>query len=405
MFDALIDHPIVWTIPFVAAVIGWGTNVVAVKMMFTPVEFVGIGKYLGWQGIVPRHARALAGRSTDLITQKLIDLRVLFQGFDAAGFATHLGPALDDLTEQVIRETAQRHAAERWAALPEPVKAQVRAVVRREVEQVAIDILDDLGKEVHELLDLKAIVVEAAVRDRKLIGDMFEHIGKAEFIFIKRSGFYFGFLFGIGQLLAWVLYPAWWTLPLAGFLVGYVTNWLAIKLIFEPAQPKRVGPFTVQGLFHKRQREVAAEFARMVSGKILDTRSMVEQMSTGPAGDRLFALVERHVGGLLDRFRANPMAAGLVPADGWDSVRTEMLAQLRRDLAAEGGLLWTFTERTIDVHGELLEKMTALDPESFEGVLRPAFQQDEWKLIVTGAVLGLAAGVVQVLYMVGDQLG
>jgi uncharacterized membrane protein YheB (UPF0754 family) len=374
-------------------------------MMFVPVEFVGIKPFLGWQGIVPRHARALAARSTDLITQKLINLQVLFERFDAAGFAAQLDPALDDLTEQVIRETAQRYAAETWASLPEPVKAQVRAVLRREVEQVAIGILDDLGKEVHELLDLKAIVVEAAVRDRKLIGDMFEHIGEAEFRFIKRSGLYFGFLFGILQLVAWVVYPAWWSLPLAGFFVGYATNWMAIKLIFEPAQPRRFGPVTLHGLFHKRQHQVAAEFAKMVSGKILDTRSMVGKMSTGPAGDRLFAIVDRHVGALLDRFRANPMATSLVPADAWGTIRAEVLAQVRTDLTAEGGLLWTFTERSIDVHGELLDKMTALDSESFEGVLRPAFQQDEWKLIVAGAVLGLGAGVVQVVYVFGEMVG
>jgi hypothetical protein len=48
--------------------------------------------------------------------------------------------------------------------------------------------------------------------------------------------------------------------------------------------------------------------------------------------------------------------------------------------------------------------MVNLDPESFEGVLRPAFQQDEWKLIVAGAVLGLGAGVLQVLYMFQDML-
>ena len=48
--------------------------------------------------------------------------------------------------------------------------------------------------------------------------------------------------------------------------------------------------------------------------------------------------------------------------------------------------------------------MKALDSESFEGVLRPAFQQDEWKLILAGAVLGLAAGVAQLVWMFGDTL-
>ena len=61
-------------------------------------------------------------------------------------------------------------------------------------------------------------------------------------------------------------------------------------------------------------------------------------------------------------------------------------------------------ERSVDVHGELFTRMTRLDAEKFEGVLRPAFQQDEWKLIVAGGVLGLGAGVLQVVYMFGEYL-
>ena len=48
--------------------------------------------------------------------------------------------------------------------------------------------------------------------------------------------------------------------------------------------------------------------------------------------------------------------------------------------------------------------MTQLDPLSFEGVLRPAFQQDEWKLIVAGGALGMAAGAAQVMLLFKDYV-
>ena len=34
--------------------VGWLTNLLGIKMMFYPVNFVGIGHYFGWQGIIPR---------------------------------------------------------------------------------------------------------------------------------------------------------------------------------------------------------------------------------------------------------------------------------------------------------------------------------------------------------------
>lgn len=50
---------------------------------------------------------------------------------------------------------------------------------------------------------------------------------------------------------------------LPGFLVGWITNYLALLLIFKPLRPTRILGRTWQGLFLRRQREVAAEFARL----------------------------------------------------------------------------------------------------------------------------------------------
>lgn len=57
-------------------------------------------------------------------------------------------------------------------------------------------------------------------------------------------------------MFVWLLYDKPWTLPAGGAVVGYITNWLAIKLIFEPVDPVKIGPFVLQGLFLKRQDEV-----------------------------------------------------------------------------------------------------------------------------------------------------
>ncbi|MGH8860704.1 MAG: DUF445 domain-containing protein, partial [Jatrophihabitantaceae bacterium] len=51
---------IVFSIPLVAALIGYVTKLVAIKMMFEPIAFVGRKPYLGWQGIVPRRAARMA---------------------------------------------------------------------------------------------------------------------------------------------------------------------------------------------------------------------------------------------------------------------------------------------------------------------------------------------------------
>ena len=57
-------------IPVISAFIGWFTNVVAVKMMFYPTEFVGIRPYLGWQGTATNPVAGLRVTSTARPSQR-----------------------------------------------------------------------------------------------------------------------------------------------------------------------------------------------------------------------------------------------------------------------------------------------------------------------------------------------
>ena len=87
-------------------------------------------------------------------------------------------------------------------------------------------------------------------------------------------------------------------------------------------------------------------------------------------------------------------------------MKPELVAQLRtdllRDVEAEmfrpGSLVQQFVDKSERIRATLAERMAVMEPDAFENVLRPAFKQDEWKLIVAGAVLGLAVGLVQVTW-------
>lgn len=56
---------------------------------------------------------------------------------------------------------------------------------------------------------------------------------------------------------------------------------------------------------------------------------------------------------------------------------------------------YQYTNETIDIEEEMRVKLIALPAAEYEGVLRPAFQEDEIKLILVGALLGAGAGALQ----------
>ena len=142
------------------------------------------------------------------------------------------------------------------------------------------DIVEEMMKGVEDnftdMLDLKFLAVSSLTQNKVLLNQMFLKCGEAEFKFIKKSGFYFGFLFGLIQMLVWYFMPYWWILPFFGVLVGYSTNFLALRLIFRPLNPIKIGKLKVQGLFIKRQNEVATEYSSIVASKIITIENIFE---------------------------------------------------------------------------------------------------------------------------------
>ena len=399
------ENWIVLLIPLISAVVGWFTNVVAIKMMFHPVEFVGIPPYLGWQGVIPANALRLAKVSNTLITEKLLSLRQLFdETFSADTFTGKLGAVIDDVTEQIIDEVANKHAKALWDNAGSFMQNKVRERVRAEVVEVSHAIALDMADDIENIMDIERTVLEAIDRHKALMGEMFYEVGQQEFKFIERSGLYFGFLFGLGQMIVWVLYPAPWILPAAGFGVGYLTNWIAIKLVFAPREPVKIGPIVVQGLFHKRQPEVAEAFGRIVATRVLNADNIVQTVIESDGINRMNEIVEHRVGELIAKYEAHPMAVVVLPKDKRPALRAEVLERIKAEWPKPGGFFHTFAGEAVDLHGELERRMKALDRDSYEGVLRPAFQQDEWKLIAAGAVLGTVAGILQLVYIFGDAM-
>jgi uncharacterized membrane protein YheB (UPF0754 family) len=100
--------------------------------------------------------------------------------------------------------------------------------------------MDDVKEHIDDIFDLKTMVIEHCVANKQLLNNVFMNCGDKEFVFIERSGFYFGFLFGLIQMGIYFAYTASWVLPAFGFLVGIATNWIALKIIFLPIEPKKL---------------------------------------------------------------------------------------------------------------------------------------------------------------------
>jgi uncharacterized membrane protein YheB (UPF0754 family) len=219
-----------------------------------------------------------------------------------------------------------------------------------------------------------------------------------------RSGLWFGFLFGLVQLAVWLVWPAWWVLPVFGAAVGWATNWIALNVIFRPLEPRRIGPWTVHGLFLRRQREVAGVWCSLVTREMLTVRQIIGAMLTGPRSDRAKEVIRRHVRPVVDEAVGSLRPAAELTVGGPEDLERirETVGEKAVEVSLEPFDHWSFNrERGAVIERLLRERMEALPPAEFQDLLRPCFQEDETKLIVLGGVLGLLAGVAQLVFVFG----
>jgi uncharacterized membrane protein YheB (UPF0754 family) len=391
------------SIPVVAALVGWSTNWVAIRLTFQPLEFVGIRPYLGWQGIIPSKAGKMARIFVDKTMFRLGTLNEVFRYMDPDRIAAHISEVMDRRLEAYTDEIMFYGNPRVWKLLPRAVKTNIYDRVREEMPGLVRNLMREAAEHVEELIDFKDMLTERLEGDKDLLNRLFLEAGRVEFKFIIRSGLYFGFLFGLVQLAVWTFYKSWWVLPFFGILVGYATNWFAINIIFRPLRPTRIGPWTVQGLFLERQKEVAAVWCRLVTTEILTLQHLVYAMLYGPRSDRARALIKKHIQPIVDEaLEGYETVAGI-------AVGEEALEEIRESVGEKAVRVstdpfdhWPFNrDRGRIIEALLRERMESLPPEEFQDLLRPCFQEDEMKLILTGAVLGFLAGIAQLVFVFG----
>jgi uncharacterized membrane protein YheB (UPF0754 family) len=308
---------------------------------------------------------------------------------------------VEDVSQEIVHEFSTNLAPDSWARAREKLRGYINDLVRRNVRKVTEEILARMSREASDFIDVDAIVREAMVEDRALLGRVMVEIAGPEFKFIERSGLWFGGLFGVIQMFVWIAHPAGWVLPAAGFFVGYATNWLALTLIFEPREPLQVGPLRVQGVFIKRQLEVARKFADVIAERVLNGDHLIQHLTEGPSRKRVMTLLEDQVEASMKEYERDAMVAMLVSKDKMAEGKADMLDRVRNADIAQSGPIHAFANQSERIRAQLQENLEALDAGEFGGVLRPVFQKDEWKLILAGGVIGTIIGVLQVIFLFG----
>ncbi len=389
------------SMPVIAAIIGYGTKLIAVEMMFKPTEFRGKRPYLGWQGIIPRFAGRMAAIACDTLTAKLLNPKDLFDRLDPERVVKEIEQPLIDTVREVAEQIAARTQPEVWNNLPDIAKNRILDQFRKDAPRIVAEIMRDARDDIDVLFDFKEMVVTNLVRDKETLNSMFRLAGRRAFRFIVNFGAPSGFIIGLIQACAWAVFREPIIMPLFGLLTGWLTDYIALKLVFAPKHPKKILGLTFHGLFFKHKQEFTDIYGDLVARQVVTPSKVITSVLQGPASDRVFAVIQRKLEEEIDKQIGvgRPLVVLAVGGSGYRQVKEIVADSVIKRLPETAQHLEGYAEDALDIRNTIVLKMREMTADDFEQLLRPAFKQDEWKLIAVGAVLGGLVGELQVVLM------
>ena len=190
-------------------------------------------------------------------------------------------------------------------------------------------------------------------------------------------------------------------LPFIAAAIGWFTNYLAIKMLFYPREERNFYLFKIQGIFPKRQDEMAKRQAKLVSRELFSIQDIKEQVlgeeMAQKIHDAIEAEVDLYLNEKLDRL------PGVITAFIPDS-SIEMIKKSVTDEAAQfvPGITTKFVDKLNEVNVEKLvyDKVRNYSSVKLEKMLMSVLKDELRYIEMAGGVLGFMVGLVQVLLIV-----
>lgn len=189
----------------------------------------------------------------------------------------------------------------------------------------------------------------------------------------------------------------WIGIPLISAVIGYLTNYIAVKMLFRPLYPVKFAGFTIWGLIPKRREDIARKIAETVHQELISPEVFSDTIQSIELNDEMEHLVEKILEERVKKviLESYPVAALII--DG-------LIAKFKGIIAQEMILhMGTITEKLadkfqdkIDLSEIVMAKINSFDMEYLETMVFKLASSELKHIEILGGVLGFLIGLIQV---------
>jgi len=187
-----------------------------------------------------------------------------------------------------------------------------------------------------------------------------------------------------------------------GTLIGWFTNYLAIKLLFRPHREINFLFFKIQGLIPKRRDEISENIAGVVEQELISVSDIAERLKGSNLDEEIVdELVDKIIGVKLQKsiLEKNPLLKMIVNDSLMDKLKSyfkKAILENKEEILAE---ILKVVEEKIDFKEIMVEKMTNFSLDEIENIILKISKKELKHIEIIGGVLGGIIAVFQFFLM------
>lgn len=187
-------------------------------------------------------------------------------------------------------------------------------------------------------------------------------------------------------------------IPVISAFIGWFTNWIAIKMLFHPRQPKKILGFTLQGIFPKRQKQFAEKLGRLVSQELLSFSDIETKITSPDNLKKLMPQVEVHIDDFLRNklSEAMPFISMFVGDKTINQLKAVFMKELESLLPQLMKSYMGNLQQELDLEKIVVSKVAGFSSDKLEEILNQIMSKEFRFVEIIGGVLGFIIGLLQI---------
>ncbi|MGB6129168.1 MAG: DUF445 family protein [Psychrilyobacter sp.] len=182
-----------------------------------------------------------------------------------------------------------------------------------------------------------------------------------------------------------------------GALIGWITNYFAIKMLFRPLKEINILGIKIQGLIPKRKMEMAESIADTIQEELISMKDITANIGDIELGEEIDVIVDRIVEDKLEKevLSKIPMASLFITDSMILKIKGHIKDAINENKDEFFKVVIQKMEDSVDMKNIIIEKIENFELDELERMVYKIANNELKHIEVIGAILGAVIGGIQ----------